>query len=75
MRDYLVCENVCSYLSFFSSQGEFKRCGYEAVVMILQCDLKEAMQLDCCKDMPVHVSTCTSYDFSALMPVVWKSSR
>jgi hypothetical protein len=27
------------------------------------------------KDMSVHVSTCTTYDFNALMPVVWKVWR
>jgi len=40
--------------------------------MILLCDLKGAMQLGCSKDMSVHVSTCTCYDFNTLMPVVWK---
>jgi hypothetical protein len=29
------------------------------------------MQLDHSKNMSVHVSTCTSYDFNALMPIVW----
>jgi len=33
------------------------------------------MQLDRSKDMSVHVSTCTSYDFNALTPVVWKLWR
>jgi hypothetical protein len=28
------------------------------------------MQLDHSKDISVHVSTCTSYNFNALMPVV-----
>jgi hypothetical protein len=28
------------------------------------------MQLDCSKDMSVHVSVCTSYNFNALTPVV-----
>jgi hypothetical protein len=23
----------------------------------------------CCKDISMHVSTCTSYDFNTLMPV------
>jgi len=31
--------------------------------MILLCDLTE--------DTPVHISTCTSYDFNALMPSMW----
>jgi len=26
----------------------------------------------CVTDMSVHVSTCTSYNFSALTPIVWK---
>jgi hypothetical protein len=30
------------------------------------------MQFECTKDMPVHVSTCNSYDFNILTPVVWK---
>jgi hypothetical protein len=30
------------------------------------------MRLDRCKDMSMHVSTCISYDFNALTPVVWK---
>jgi len=30
------------------------------------------MHLDCSKDMLVHVSTSTSYDFNTLTPVVWK---
>jgi len=30
------------------------------------------MQLHRSKDMSVHVSTCISYDFNALMPVVQK---
>jgi len=29
-------------------------------------DLKGAMRLDHSKDMSVHVSTCTSYDFNAV---------
>jgi len=32
--------------------------------------LKGAVQLDHSKDMLVLVSTCTSYSFNALMPVV-----
>jgi len=30
------------------------------------------MHLDYYKDMAVHVSFCTSYDFNALKPVMWK---
>jgi len=30
------------------------------------------MQVDHSKDMTVHVSTCISYDFNTLTPVVWK---
>jgi hypothetical protein len=33
--------------------------------MILLRDLKEAMQLDRSKDISMHVSTCTGYDFNA----------
>jgi hypothetical protein len=47
-------------------------CGYELPGMILLCKLKGAMQLEHGKDMTVHVSTCTSYDCNALMPVVWQ---
>jgi len=38
--------------------------------MILLRDLKGVMRLDRSKDMSMHVSTCTSYDFSALTPVM-----
>jgi hypothetical protein len=34
--------------------------------MVLLYDLKGTMQLDCSKDMSVHMSTCTSYNFGAL---------
>jgi hypothetical protein len=34
--------------------------------MILLRDLKEDMRFDHSKDMPVYVSTCTTYDFNAL---------
>jgi hypothetical protein len=44
---------------------------YEIPEIILLCDLKGTVQLDCSKDMSVHVSSCTSYDFNTLMPVVW----
>jgi hypothetical protein len=47
-------------------------CGYKVPGMVLLRGLKEAVRLDCIKDVPVHVSTCTSYDFNALTPVVWK---
>jgi hypothetical protein len=33
------------------------------------------MRLDRSKDISVHVSTCTSYDFNALTPVVWQLWR
>jgi len=46
--------------------------GCEVPGMILLCDLQGAMQLDCSKHMSVHVSTCASYNFNALPPVVWK---
>jgi hypothetical protein len=50
-------------------------CGYEVPGMILLRDFKAAMPLDRIKDMSVHVSTCISYDFNALTPVVWKLWR
>jgi hypothetical protein len=40
--------------------------------MTLLHAIKGAMQLDHGKVMSVHVLTCTSYNFNALMPVVWK---
>jgi hypothetical protein len=43
--------------------------------MILLRNLKGHMRFDRSEDMPVHVSTSTSYDFNALTPVVWKSWR
>jgi len=45
---------------------------YEISRMILLCDFKGAMQRDHNKDMSVHVSTCTSYNWNALMPVLWR---
>jgi len=47
-------------------------CGYEVLRMILLHDLNGAMCLDCSKDIPVHVLTCTTYDFNTLTTVVWK---
>jgi hypothetical protein len=47
-------------------------CGYEVVGTILLRDLIGAMRLFLRKDISVYVSTCTSYDFKALTPVVWK---
>jgi hypothetical protein len=46
-------------------------CDYEVPEMILLSSLKGAMQLDCNKNMTLHVSTFTSYNFNALMPDVW----
>jgi hypothetical protein len=43
---------------------------YEVHRMISLWDLKGATQHDHSKDMPVHASTHTSYDFNALTPVV-----
>jgi len=40
------------------------RCGYEVPGIVLLHD--------CSKDMSVHISTYTIYDFSALTQVVWK---
>jgi len=39
--------------------------------MILLRDVKGVMQLGRSKYTPVHVSTCTNYDFNILTPVVW----
>jgi hypothetical protein len=50
---------------------DYTWCGYEVPGIILLHNLKGALLLDCSKDISVHVSACTSYDFSALMPVVW----
>jgi hypothetical protein len=52
-----------------------KSCAYDVPGMILLHDLKGTMRLDRSKDMSVHVSTCTSYDFNTLTPVVWKLWR
>jgi len=30
-------------------------CGHEVAIMSVLCNIKEAMQLDCSKDMSVHV--------------------
>jgi hypothetical protein len=48
------------------------RCGYEVPGIILLRDLKGTMQADDSKDMSVHVSACTFYDFNTLTQVVWK---
>jgi hypothetical protein len=50
-------------------------CGHEVPRRILLCYLKGAMRLDRRKDMSMHVSTCISYDFKPLKPVVWKLWR
>jgi hypothetical protein len=47
-------------------------CGYEVPEIILLCDLKKAMRLDRSKDVSVRVSTCTTYDFNAFTPDVWR---
>jgi hypothetical protein len=44
--------------------------GYEVPGIILLRDLQGAMLLDHSKDMSMHVSTCTSYNFNALTPIV-----
>jgi hypothetical protein len=41
-------------------------CGYEVPGMMLLRYFKGAMLLDHNKDMPIHVSTCTSYDLNAI---------
>jgi len=43
--------------------------------MILLRDLKVVMRLDRNKDISVRVSTCTTYDFNPLTPVVCKLWR
>jgi hypothetical protein len=48
---------------------------YEVPGMILLRDLKATSRLARSKDMSVHVSTCTIYDFNALTLVVWKLWR
>jgi hypothetical protein len=40
--------------------------------MIFMQNFKGAMWFDYSIDTFVHVSTCTSYNFNVLMPVVWK---
>jgi hypothetical protein len=46
------------------------RCDCEVAGMVLMRDLKRDIRLRRSKDMSVHVSTCTSYDFNVLMPGV-----
>jgi hypothetical protein len=48
------------------------QCSYEVPGLILLCYLKGAIRLDRNKNMSVHVSTCTSYSFNALTPIVGK---
>jgi hypothetical protein len=50
-------------------------CDYEVPGMILLRDLKGAMQLDCNKDMYMHVLARNSCDVNALTLVVWKLWR
>jgi hypothetical protein len=57
------------------SGGNYTVCGYEVSGMSLLHDLQGPMGFDCSKDMSMHVSTCTIYNFSALMPVIWKVWR
>jgi len=51
------------------------RCGYEVLGMILLRNSERAMRLVRNKDMSVHVSACTTYDFNALTPVLWNLWR
>jgi hypothetical protein len=51
------------------------RCSYGVLGMILLHDLKGVAQFDCTKNMSVHVSISTSYDFDTLMPVVRSSGE
>jgi len=46
--------------------------GYEVPGIISLHGLNGAMRFHRSKDMSVPVSTCASYDFNALTPVVWK---
>jgi len=50
-------------------------CGYKVPVIVLLRHLKGAMWLYPNKDTPVHVSTCTNYDFNVLTPIMWKLWR
>jgi len=43
--------------------------------MIILHDLKGAMRLDRSKNMFVYVSTYISYDFNALISVMWQFYR
>jgi hypothetical protein len=40
-------------------------CGYEVPGIVLLRDFTGSMRFDRSKDMSVHVTTCTSYDFNA----------
>jgi hypothetical protein len=45
---------------------------YKVPGMTSFLDFKGAMRLDRNKVISMHISTCTSYDFKALTPAVWK---
>jgi hypothetical protein len=70
-KDKLMHE-LLKYLQRQNVQKGCIRCAYEVPGKISLCNLKGTMQHDCSKDMAVHVSSCSSYDFNALKPVVWK---
>jgi len=67
MYKFLVNMYICAH-------AHTRACAhvYEVPGMILLRDLEGSVRLNCSKDMSVHVSTFTSYDFNALTPVVWK---
>jgi len=50
----------------------YTKYGYEVHGIILLRDLKGALTLERSKYMSVHVSTCTSYNFNSLSPVMWR---
>jgi hypothetical protein len=54
------------------NNGDLTQYGYEVPGLSLLRYLKGTMLLDSTKDMSMHVSTCTIYDFCALAPVMWK---
>jgi hypothetical protein len=74
-RTYLIYTIPYILSPRFVGLFRFTLCGYEVSGIVLLLDLKGAVRLGRNKDMSVHVLTCTSYDFKALMPVMWKLRR
>jgi len=62
----LVVIVIIVYFQLYCSLQLTTWSGYEVHGMILFHDLKEAMQLGHSKDMSVHDSAYTSYDFSVV---------